>query len=103
MPSFLDLLKQAGAQILQDAFNVVVPVLLSWFQQHVLPHNTGLQALPKEQLRATARQWVTDMLTEIGTKLVAKGLVPALVQPFVPLAEAALAQALDAALDAAGM
>jgi len=103
MPSFLDLLKQAGAQLLQDAFNVVVPILVNWFQQHVLPQNTKLQALSKPELRATARQWVTDLLTEIGTKLVAKGVVPAWAQPFVPLAEAALAQALDQALDAAGL
>jgi len=103
MPSFSDLLKQLGAQLLQDAFNIVVPVLVNFFQQHVLPHNAGLKALPKDQLRAQARQWVTDMLTELGTKLQAKGVIPAFVIPFVPLAEAALAQALDAALDAAGL
>jgi hypothetical protein len=104
MQSILAALEAAGVQLLSGALAAVVPVVLAWFQK-LVPANPALQALSKAELRATARQWVVDFLTEMGTAALAK--IPASLQPFLapfltPL-ESTLAMAIDSALDAAGL
>lgn len=103
MNPILAALEAAAAQLIQSTFGAVATVLVEWFTKHVLPKDQGLQAVPKAELRAAARAWVKDMLAEFGRVLVAKNVVPVFLQPFLPLMEAGLEQAIEAALDAAGL
>lgn len=89
--------------ILAALLAAVVPVLLSWFQSHVLPHSAGMQAMPKDQLRATARAWVLGLLNEIGTTLIKTGLVPSQFVPLLNPLEVILDEVLESALDKAGL
>lgn len=101
--NLLQALEQMLLQFLQSALAAVAPVIVSWFQKHVLPNSQNLQGLSKESLRAEARQWVVDCFTELGNALLSKNILPSFSTGFVPLLEAALEQAVDAALDKAGL
>lgn len=85
--------------LLQIILTIVQAVIAA-----VLPHLLGLikKANPTVD-RATARQWVKDMLTEMAASLDAKGVIPVWAKPFEPLLESALEQVLDTALDAAAL
>lgn len=77
--------------------------LVKWFKEHVLPKNEGFKSMAPQELRAQARQWVKDMLAEFGQILVTKGVVPIWLQGFLPSVENLVEQAIDKALDAAGL
>lgn len=92
---------------LQGLATVLVQVaaewLVSFFKKHVLSQNHGLQAMAPDALRALARQWVKDMLSEFGSALVAKGVIPGWAQGIMLSVESLVAQAIEQALDAAGL
>lgn len=95
-------LQAAAAQFIQAALGAIASVLVGLFQKQ-LQSDTKLQSVPKDQLRATARAWVKEMLAEFGRALVAKNVIPKFLVPFLPLVEAGVAQAIESALDAAGL
>lgn len=90
--------------------NAVLPVVIAWIQK-LIPRDSQHPALlacpvggcPKAHYRATVRQWVVEFLTEMGSCLVKKGVIPTWLQPELPLIEALVASALDNALNAAGL
>jgi hypothetical protein len=90
-------------QVVKGVAEAAADFLVNWFKNHVLPKETHLQALAPTELRAQARQWVHDMLTEFGQALVTKGVVPVWAQGFLPSVENLVEQAIDKALDAAGL
>lgn len=90
-------------QFVSGVAAVAADWLVSWFKNHVLPHNQHMQVLSPAELRATARQWVHDMLTEFGNDLIAKNVVPLWLQGFIPTVETLIEQAIDKALDSAGL
>ncbi len=103
MNPILAALAAAASSLLSGILNATVPALLSWFQQHVLPHAAKYQGMQKDQLRAEARTWVMGLLTEVGQALVKANLVPAWLQPLLPTLEGLLDQAIQSALDKAGL
>lgn len=90
---------------LQETLTAAIPVLVQWFQKHVLGASDKLKALAPAELRAQARAWVQQCLAELSAALVLK--LPAWAQPFVnvelPAVLAALASVIDNALDSAGL
>lgn len=91
--------------ILGPALSAVIPVLVSWVQKLLpVPKPAPTASVEdKSKYRATVRQWVGDMLVEFGNVLIAKNIVPVWLQPEVALVEQMAANAIDAALDAAGL
>ncbi len=91
------------AGLVLAAVSAILPVLVSWFQKHVLPQNAALKDATPEMIRAHARQWVLDAITEFVTALEQKNVIPAWLKLFESPIESALAEAIDSALDAAGL
>lgn len=96
-------LAAAAVSLVSGVVNAAVPALVSWFQQHVMPHAAKYQGLQGTQLRTEARTWVMGLLTEVGNALVAKGLVPTWLQGLLPTLEQLVGQAIEKALDSAGL
>ncbi len=90
--------------ILGAVLSAILPIVIQYVQKLLPTTNpaTGV-AFTKTELRATTRQWVVDLLTELGNSLVSKGVIPTWAQPELPLVEQLVATALDSALDAAGL
>jgi hypothetical protein len=88
--------------LLQSILAVLLPVLLQWLQQNVLSHEK-YKAMKKEDVRATARAWVTGMFAEGGSALLTKFPDLVFLSPLLPGLESVLASELDAALDSAGL
>lgn len=103
MNPVLAAIQAALVQIAQSAVVAVLPVIVSWFQKHVLPKDKLLMSLPLGELRAQARTWVNGLLVEIGQALVSKHVVPVWLTPLLPTLEAFLEQAINKALDDAGL
>ncbi len=100
-PIFAALL-EAAESLLSDAVAVVVPVLIAWFQKHVLPQQS-YQAMAKPQLRDAARAWVAGLLAELGQKLLAKFPFLAFLSPLLPGLESVIADEINKGLDAIGL
>lgn len=94
-------------QLLGSVVSSVVPILLAWFQKLVpiTAPACGSTHTAEElaKYRAAAHTWIMEALTELGTALVSKGLIPTWLQPELPLVEQMIASAIGSALDAAGL
>lgn len=93
----------AASSLLNGVLGAAVPALVGWFQKHVLPQSGKYQAMPADVLRAETRAWVTGLLADVGNALIKKGVVPVWLQPMLPALQTMLAQAINKALDDAGL
>lgn len=87
--------------LLSTGLNAILPIAIAWIQKLVLPTHPAVQGVDKAAVRATVRQWVVDMFSEISASLSSK--IPSWITPFIPAIDTVLAQAIDAALDAANL
>lgn len=101
MNPILVALQQALEALVSTAGVALADWLVNLFKNHVLAHKC--QGMEKAAVRASARQWVTDMVAELTQDAATKLKLPAFVLAFLPLLQQAVAQVLDSALDAAGL